>query len=609
MIVAHRDEVMLERAMAGCRPARRRRHRCGLLIPGLLAALAACAAEAPQAPAATADLPPSIAAVRDGIGDDVDSQSASSSLFANWDEFVDPEGRPVVYEWCIGTAPGSGDVQAWMRVGGATHAATEGLVLPNGRQLFVSVRAFDLAGNQSAPATSDGIRIGAAVATDAPEVPPSTPTPPAPTPPAPPTPAPLPPAPPVDHAGHVTDVERHGITWTFAHPVAAGRFANGDWWVVGPVEIVQITPACTDSGGRVRNGSMVDPDPRNPRQGYDSAMFGPDAGDRYEPARNVALGIGPARPLALRAGSSLVSTISHPEAGQMPQLDGCSILTCLAKAPPVDAFRPPYCGSQKEPRWTTHDLDPTRLARVEAVPGAPDLRTLALRFERPWLDHLEGWTSRYLHPRDNMPDYGRDLADLVGQGALALQLDVPDAEKSPLLVNMVQLGIDLHGIVANGGRFAADGGSGGGRKFPVLLAGTLLQDDEMLRTARERKFAFAEDAQTFFVEETSPGIWNHGHGGYGPDDVGLAEWGNQHANDPSRDRKPWTADPYRRCCTVNGWLGFVLAARIMGLREAWGHEPLFAYVDRYLQIEPQGTWTRSWSPFNERMWDRHRPAF
>jgi hypothetical protein len=208
-----------------------------------------------------------------------------------------------------------------------------------------------------------------------------------------------------------------------------------------------------------------------------------------------------------------------------------------------------------------------------------------------------------------MPDYGRDLADLVGLGALVLQLDRPEAEKRPLAIHMIQLGIDLYGVVAAGGRFAADGGSGSGRKFPVLLAGALLDDETLLRGAREKKLAFAEDVQTFFVAETSPGVFNQGHGGYGADDVGLAEWGNHHADDARGDDKNWTGDPYRRCCTANTWVGYVLAARVMGLREAWGHDALFDYVDRYMKIETPRRYERAWNPFAERMWDRYRGSY
>jgi hypothetical protein len=354
---------------------------------------------------------------------------------------------------------------------------------------------------------------------------------------------------------------------------------------------------------------MVNPDPRSDRQGYDSAMFGEHAAGRYDAAGNVAIGIAPSRPLRLLPGSSLVSATSNLQPGALPQLDTCVVLTVLAEPPPDDAFRPPYCGTDKTCRWRAGSLDLSRLGKLAAPEGAPFPGELARRFERTWLDHVSGWTGRYLHPKDNMPDYGRDLADLVGLGALVLQLDRPEAEKRPLAIHLVQLGIDLYGIVAAGGRFAADGGSGSGRKFPVLLAGALLQDEALLKLAREQKLAFAEDAQTFHVEETSPGVFNRGHGDYGAGDVGLAEWGNRHADDPRSDTKAWMGDPYRRCCTANAWHGFVLAARIMGLRQAWGHDALFDYVDRYMKIETPRAWTRSWNPFAERMWDRYRESY
>jgi hypothetical protein len=612
---------------------------------GSLALLAACGATGPgPGPGPAEDSAPSVAAVRDGIDADMDQQELRSSLFANWDSFADPDGFPVVYEWCIGRSPGGSDVMVWTYCGGATRVSTVNVDLPAGFPLYVSVRATDIAGNRSAVATSDGIVIGQIDRQPRPE--PATPAVVAPIPVAVPAPVPEPvsepstnrepdpgsttppattaaptpvvdePAPPPSVPEPVRDgvtrsaaIERFGITWTFARPVECGQFVNGDWWVAGPCEIVAIHPQSRTDDGRTRHGSMVNPDPREHRQGYDSAMFGADSAGRFDPALNKALGISRDKRLRLEPGQSLVSTVSHAQPGQMPQLETCAVLTCLPSVPPPDAFRPPYSGRDKQCKWRLRDLDLSRLARLEAPPNAPLPSELLPRFERTWLDHIGGWTGRFLHPRENMPDYGRDIGDLVGTAGLVLQLDYPDTEKRPLALAMVQLGIDLHGIVASGGRFLADGGSGSGRKFPVLLAGTLLQDRELLATARQRKLAFAEDAQTFFVEQTSPGIWNGGHGDYGPDDTGLAEWGNQHADDPSLDRKSWTSDPFRRCCTANVWHGFVLATRIMGLRDAWGHPALFEYVDRYMQVEASGTWTRSWSPFPERMWDRYRAQF
>ena len=73
------------------------------------ALLLAAACSAPPAPVANQNSPPQTAQVRDGLGPDVDTQQRRTSLFANWDAFVDPEGQPVVYEWSVGTQPGATD--------------------------------------------------------------------------------------------------------------------------------------------------------------------------------------------------------------------------------------------------------------------------------------------------------------------------------------------------------------------------------------------------------------------------------------------------------------------------------------------------------------------
>ena len=407
--------------------------------------------------------------------------------------------------------------------------------------------------------------------------------------------------------GYRRRLERHGVTWTLDRPTRAGRYVNGDWWVVGPVALTAITPACATSSGRTRHGAMTNPDPADARQGYDSAATGAAAQSRFDHRVNVARGVTAATPLALPPSTSLVSSVSHPVAGQLPQLERCAVLTVVAAPPPVGSFRPPYCGVDKQHRWSAADLDVATLPRLQPVAGAPRPSDLVERLERTWLDHVPGLCGRYLHPREHMPDYGRDIAELVGDAALTLTLDIPAQEKRALLVVMLQLGIDIFGVVHNGGRFVADGGSGSGRKLPMLLAGTIFRDDRMLGYARTHGDLFGEDAQTFYVRETSPGVFNSGHGGYTAADVGLPEWGNHHADDPSGDRREWGSDPYRRCCTANAWVGMVLAARIMGLRDRWSHPALFDYLDRYMQIEQPGGWMRSRSPFAERMWERYRP--
>jgi len=41
----------------------------------------------------------------------------------------------------------------------------------------------------------------------------------------------------------VSSITQEGITWTFDKPYETGQFANqNDWWVIGPVTIVKISP-------------------------------------------------------------------------------------------------------------------------------------------------------------------------------------------------------------------------------------------------------------------------------------------------------------------------------------------------------------------------------
>jgi hypothetical protein len=242
---------------------------------------------------------------------------------------------------------------------------------------------------------------------------------------------------------------------------------------------------------------------------------------------------------------------------------------------------------------------------------------VAQSFERVWLDHVSGWTNRYLHPLDNMPDYGRDLAAKVGEAALLLHCNFNDTQKRDLLVRLVQFGIDSWGNVQSGCRWVGEGGHGSGRKFPILFAGAMLNDAAMLGVGSYVSYNgpggtsagfFGEDCQTFVVQETSPGVINFGHGGYTTADLGLAEWGFSHVGYPVNDRAGWTTDPYRTCCTANAWSGYVLVTRMMGLVAHWNHPPLFDYQDRYMATEGAG-WRRAWIPFSADMWDAYRQFF
>src|SRR5262245_5720313 len=184
-----------------------------------------------------------------------------------------------------------------------------------------------------------------------------------------------------------SQVSSYGITWTFEGSYEVGQFANGDWWVVGPVRIIAIDPPSVSSGGRIMNGSMVNP-PTEDYQGYDSAMYtypngySPD----YDPKLNVAYGVSSQSPLVLQAGSSLVSTRSIEDLYNKNCLQTAAVLTVLSSPAAAGSFRPPYCGTDKTIRYNKSQLSYSMFKKLAPVTGTPALSDVVDDFARVWLD-------------------------------------------------------------------------------------------------------------------------------------------------------------------------------------------------------------------------------
>ena len=426
-----------------------------------------------------------------------------------------------------------------------------------------------------------------------------------------------------------------GIIWTFDKDYITGQFANGDYWVVGPVTIIGITPASVEVNGRIINGSMVNPSPKlGKKQGYDSAMYGSYArpGD-YDPGLNAARPNGrdlsAANPLVLQPGSSLVSTISTPETDDRTQLKVAAVLTVLDRAAPDGSFRPPYSGADKTIRFNKSQLDYSLLACLKPVPGSPGLSTVERYFERPWLDHIPGWPGRSHHPADNMPDYDRDVTTQVGLGAVMLNLNFENQRKETLLIRYTQVGIDLFGVIQDGGNenWLQDTG----RKFPILFAGLML-DDPGMKSIGEKSghyahtapygpdnpppdlVRFEEDEMTFYVTQldvdmTHSPQWKPDRRDamklpYEKEDIGLPEWGKVRLYDRTTINKYWKTSYRQVICQAYG--GIVLTMHIMGVKDLWNHDALFDYTDRYMRVAVD--W-RQTSRFVEAMWDTYRKDY
>ena len=385
-------------------------------------------------------------------------------------------------------------------------------------------------------------------------------------------------------------LSQYGITWTFDKPARAGRFVNGDWYVVGPVTVTMIDPKplfgkeVVESGrwqlineGSVkedkyrdawcRNGSVLNQSADTLRSGFDSRL----SHGFYDPGQDVKL------PVAIRPGDALISTISTPEPidhrGYGQPVGTAAILTCMKEPAPADAFRPSYC-DRGQKIYLARDLKRELLYDLPLPPAAPkDLGQWARVFQRPWLDTVS-WG--YASPKEDMPRYGQWITHAVSNGGLLLHLAYPPEEKEKLLIGWAQYGVDLWGIVRAGYTgWPGHGGFGGGRKWTLVFTGMMLGDDAMRSpSASYPKCRFGEDDQTAAGDSwTGHKVLFESHPGWRPVFTELK---------PPTEWQTAQSEGYRRCCTSAEWPGQALAARLMRAEKYWNHDPFFAYVDRWM---------------------------
>jgi hypothetical protein len=104
--------------------------------------------------------PSSVGIVRDGTtANDISTTTFTSQLSANWNTSVDPNSGIAKY-WCaIGTTSGSTNVSGWRENGMSTSVTRAGLILSVGTTYYISVKAENAAGLQSAVTTSNGQKV------------------------------------------------------------------------------------------------------------------------------------------------------------------------------------------------------------------------------------------------------------------------------------------------------------------------------------------------------------------------------------------------------------------------------------------------------------------
>ena len=103
---------------------------------------------------------PSAGTVFDGLEreKDIEFQSSSTQLSANWLQFTDINSRIADYEICAGTEPGTCDESAFVSLGIKHTGTITGLSLIHNRRYYVTIRATSDSG-YTTTATSNGVRV------------------------------------------------------------------------------------------------------------------------------------------------------------------------------------------------------------------------------------------------------------------------------------------------------------------------------------------------------------------------------------------------------------------------------------------------------------------
>ena len=415
-------------------------------------------------------------------------------------------------------------------------------------------------------------------------------------------------------ASAATSVTKNGITWNFGSNYQVGQYINGDYWVLDSgsgVNVTSVSPAPSGSS----NGSVINP-AGGSSQGYDGRV------DGYNSALRVSF------PRTLTAGQSLVSTKSRSASANANDLTGAqvqpahcyvdraAVLTVVSSVPNANSFRPPFVGTAK-PTFLSTSLNRSQLLKLplSSKPAASYVTTVAGYFKEPWLDHKPGWTARMMHPFYNMPNYGRDIGIATSRAACLLLLDYTDAQLEPLLINFVQTGIDLYYTSLLSNNWYGDGGHANGRKWPILFAGIMLNNAAM----KSPPGNFGEDDQTYYGTTASR---NSGQSN-------VAYWGRNCSSSytascsgsGTKDCKPSGSNAdgcqdYRNCCTSYTWVGYALAAQLMGAENIWNHGSFFDYVDRWMGYgnDPKvgsGDWVQpgeTSTAFISSMWNQYRSS-
>ncbi|MGZ6472951.1 MAG: hypothetical protein ACXWRZ_17415 [Bdellovibrio sp.] len=388
-------------------------------------------------------------------------------------------------------------------------------------------------------------------------------------------------------AGTASSISQWGITWTFDKAYTYGTYANGDYWVLGPVTITRITPDYANG----RNGWEVNPVTAGD-QGFDNrpCSYG---GAAFNPS------LIPSLPYVASGRQSIVKSISLSVPGPYTPLQTVAVLTVVDQIPAdngATVFRPPYVGTAK-PDYSTKNLHTELLPSFPRTPNAVPLSWILGKFQHVQMEHKSPGpqlrpTENYQTPSNNDTYGGYVGADIV-DGALGLMFNDPISDKMPALIAYVQGGIDRYHMMLSGQIWGFGEGYNPNMKLPIYFMAALFQDSALIKSVQslpqpETEAAelyrgingnvlFGERDDSWSEQRYWENIANKGYGNYEyRDPYGYIDGG-------------FPVDVYQDCCLSQPWKGQALAVQLMpALKNIFDYSVLLEYADRWVTI---GAWT------------------
>jgi hypothetical protein len=231
-----------------------------------------------------------------------------------------------------------------------------------------------------------------------------------------------------------TSVTKNGITWSFDADESVGQYANGDYWVVGPVTITSITPNWTGT----QNGWELNPLVQSDQGFEDNADY------------NATLR--PSLPWTVTSGS-VVKVIGGSDVDSST-VAAAAVLTVVSSTPTGNGsglFRPPYVGTSK-PEISVSDFDWTLMPVFTMTASAPSLATV----ESSWSDgfHMDHHSTkpRQYRPQDALSAYQPANTADISNAMLRLMGPESNAAKQDAMIHFTQYCIDQGYAVIEGYR-------------------------------------------------------------------------------------------------------------------------------------------------------------